>query len=255
MASSCSWTSSRTTGGYPIHAKSEVAGILDTFKVEAERHFRQTLGELAWPTELASVRSDGETVNTCAEVRAWCDLHSIRQEISAPYCQWQNGKVERAIQTAWQGSEAMRKYAGAPPSFWIHSLLAFVHIRNLLAMGDDDRSPWELWNSTAVPLRRRLAHLRVWGSKCYAHVPAKLRKKLGDKARVCVFIGYDSRSKAYLALDLEHRVVISTPDMVFDEACLPFVVRPDLVVPAGVELPTSVTRHSAGYSWCPFSGL
>jgi len=87
---------------YPIRSKSELPDILATFKQEAERHFRLRLGKLLWPVELASLRSDGEAVNVSKAIREWCTKHGIIQDVSAPYCQWQNGRVERTIQTVWQ---------------------------------------------------------------------------------------------------------------------------------------------------------
>ena len=55
----------------------------------------------------------------------------------------------------------------------------------------------------------------MWGSKCYALVPKALRRKLDDKARVCVFVGYAERSKAYVGMDLATMEVMVTPHMVF----------------------------------------
>lgn len=209
---------------FPIKSKAEVPAIMQSFKQSAERHFQEVMGEVQWPVELASLRSDGEQVNVSEAMAQWCESHGIRHEISAPYCQWQDGRVERAIQTVWQGAEAMRKDADAPPSTWVDSLAAMVHTHNLLAVGDNELSPWERWHLTSIPLRRRIAHLRVWGSKCYALVPAARRRKLDDKVRVCVFLGYSDRSKAYVAMDLVTRQIIVTPHMVFDEAVMPWGV-------------------------------
>jgi hypothetical protein len=130
--------------------------------------------------------------------------------------------AERAIKSAWEGSEAMRKEGGGPAKYWSFSLLAFVHTRNLLAMGEEERSPHELWEGIVVPLERRLRHLRVWGAKCYPLVPRELRKKLDDKARVCVFVGYSDRTKGYLALELATGKVITAVSVVFDETQYPF---------------------------------
>ena len=217
---------------WPLKSKSEIPAMLRSFRVAAEKHFRELLGTVCVPLELAGLRSDGESVNVSGEVAGWCEDLGITHELSAPYCQWQNGKVERAIQTLWQGSEAMRKDAGAPPSMWLWSLLAFAHTRSLLPM-HGEHSSWERWHQVTVPLARRLAHLRVWGSKCYALVPAQLRRKLDDKARVCVFLGYADRHKAYVVMDLVTHRVLVTPHVVFDETRFPFRVARGLgMVPA-----------------------
>lgn len=66
-------------------------------------------------------------------------------------------------------------------------------------------------------------HLRVWGSKCYALVPSELRDKLGDRALVCMLLGYSDRSKAYIVMELRTRRVIVSPQVVFDESSMPLV--------------------------------
>ena len=33
-------------------------------------------------------------------------------------------------------------------------------------------------------------HLRVFGCEAYVHIPKTLRKKLDDKCRKCIFLGY-----------------------------------------------------------------
>ena len=206
---------------YTIRSKSELPAILASFKGSAERHFREKLGKVLWPVELAGLRSDGEIVNLSAKMAEWCDTNHILHEISAPYAQWQNGKVERAIQSVLQGSEAMRVAAGAPPSFWIYSVLAFVHTRNLLAMGAHPLSPWERWHMVAVPLLKRVARLRAWGSLCYRFIPKELRKKLQDRAEISVMLGYSSMAKAYIVRSLSTGVISISANVMFNETVFP----------------------------------
>ena len=163
--------------------KSEVPRILAAFKVMAEKHFREKMGTLLFPHTLDTIRSDGEPVNTSRAMREWCAAEGVTAELSSPYCQWQNGKVERAIQTAFQGSEALRKDAHAPAVLWPFSLRAFIHTRNRVALRGTT-SPWEKWNpTTQQPLEKRIGQLRVWGSKCYRFVPPEKRVKLDNITR------------------------------------------------------------------------
>ena len=203
-----------------VNTKAEVGEALMAFKKTAEAHFSTELGEVVL---LSGLRSDQERVNDTHGIRAWCKANGITHEFSAVYSQWQNGLCERAIQTVWQGAEAMRKDARAPTEFWPFSLKAFAFTRNLLALGEQDRSPWERWWGVTVPLERRLRRLRIWGCKAYCHVPAQLRKKGEDKARVCVHLGYAPTTKTYLLLDLSTGVVFDSPASVgFDETKRPF---------------------------------
>ena len=202
-----------------VFAKSEVADLVKHFRLLAEKHFSSSVGVLC---QLTSMRSDGESVNVCRSIREWCSSEGVSHEISAPYSQWQNGIAERAIGVAWEGGEAMRKEAGAPSCFWPFSLQAFFYTRNRLSLGSDERSPYEKWWQTDIPLKRRVDGLRVWGCKCFAYVPKSIRRKLDDKARVCVFLGYSLQTRGYILMDLDDRRVFTAVSVRFDESSYPF---------------------------------
>ena len=262
----------------PFKHKSEIIKMLAAFKAAAENHFRCRLGELSGgggetdselmrnmegnlvPFKLAGLRSDGEVVNTQRAIVEWCRTHGIRHELSAPYCQWQNGTAERGIQTVWQGSEAMRKYANAPSSLWPFSGKAFTDIRNKLAMGTEERSPWEQWNMVQVPLARRIRHMRIWGCKCYVLVPPQLRSCQSDKARVGVFLGYSDQSKAYM--DLKTRRIIVSPNVVFDESIMPFassspapVHSTPIITSPALAIPTALPPSRVGVNVADDDGI
>ena len=55
------------------------------------------------------------------------------------------------------------------------------------------KTPHEFWSGH----KPSVGHLRVFGSIAYAHVPDQQRKKLEDKSKKLVFVGYDDKSKAY----------------------------------------------------------
>jgi transposase InsO family protein len=205
---------------YFLRSKSEVPAKLKEFKNMAEKHFQQSLGCYLVPPTLSCFRSDNAAEQTSAEVREWLKAEGIQHELSAPYCQWQDGKAERFIRTVWEGSEAMRKAAGAPPRYWPFSLRAFVHAQDLLPRRDKV-SPWEAWNSVSVSLDARIRHLRVWGTRCFFLIPKALRKKLDDKARECLFVGYSSTSKAYVGVEFSTGKILMSPNVFFDETCYP----------------------------------
>nr|GEY30883.1 retrovirus-related Pol polyprotein from transposon TNT 1-94 [Tanacetum cinerariifolium] len=55
-----------------------------------------------------------------------------------------------------------------------------------------------------------VSHFRVFGSVAYAHVPDQTRKKLDDKSKMYIFIGYDERTKAFRLYDhIEKKVIVS----------------------------------------------
>ena len=204
-----------------IRRKSDVLRLLNEWKVMAEVHFASVLGSLLFPTRLANLRSDGAGENTSDEVKKWCAANGIWAEISAPYCQWQDGRSERHIRTAWEGSEAIRKQANLPDRFWPFTLQAFLTIRALLPTSSNPVSPWERWWCVRRPFKQRIAHLRIVGCACWVFVPKELRRKLEDKARECVFLGYSDRAKAYRVLHLATGKIGLAVSVVFDETRFP----------------------------------
>ncbi|KAG6385237.1 hypothetical protein SASPL_154067 [Salvia splendens] len=64
---------------------------------------------------------------------------------------------------------------------------------------------------------RRIAHLRVFGSKAYAHVSDQTRSKLDDKSKPFIFIGYDSNTKGYKLYDPTSQKTMISRDVEFDE--------------------------------------
>ena len=62
-----------------------------------------------------------------------------------------------------------------------------------------------------------MGHLRVFGSIAYAHVPDQHRKKLEDKSRKLVFVGYDDKSKAYRLYNPKDKRIEISRDVQFDE--------------------------------------
>jgi hypothetical protein len=205
---------------YYIDKKSDVPAILREFKAMAETHFRETMGTMSFPHRLAALRSDGALENDSVVVQRWAALAGIKHELSAPYCQWQNGIVERAMQTVWQGAQALRLAAGAPSELWPFALSAFVYVRNLLPI-HGMVSPEEKWAGFVQPFKDRLSHVRTWGCLVHYLVPKALRNKLDPKTRPALNLGYSSRMRAYMCMDLATRVLKFSPNVVFDETFYP----------------------------------
>ena len=216
-----------------ILRKSDTFALLSELRAEMENHFANKIGEINSPSDdsrddatqahkLAGLRSDSSAENMDSAVSEWCKLAGIRHEFSAPYSQWQNGLAERLIGVCWNGSEATRKAAQAPPRYWPLSLLNFVWIRNQLPTITSDRSPDERWWNVTVPLADRLRRARVWGCKAFLHVDKSIRKKTDDKARACILVGHSSVTNGYLLLDPATGEFLVGTSVEFDEGRFPF---------------------------------
>jgi hypothetical protein len=62
--------------------------------------------------------------------------------------------------------------------------------------------------------------MRVFGCPAYVHVDKSQRRKLDDHAWKGVFVGYASKSPAWLVYNLATRRVVSSRNVVFDEAAV-----------------------------------
>jgi hypothetical protein len=63
-----------------------------------------------------------------------------------------------------------------------------------------------------------MAHLRVFGSIAYVHIPDEKRKKLDSKSEKCILIGYSQEQKSYKCFNPMTREVRVSRDVVFDES-------------------------------------
>ena len=59
-----------------------------------------------------------------------------------------------------------------------------------------------------------IAHLRIFGSRCFYKIQDEKRKKLDDKSKNGILLGHESKSRIY---DIEKRTIIRSRDvMVLD---------------------------------------
>ena len=74
-------------------------------------------------------------------------------------------------------------------------------------------TPEELWSGR----KPRIGHLKIFGSTCYMHIPEEKRRKLDNKSKRCIFVGYSDYAKAYRLYDEETNEIIISRDVKFDE--------------------------------------
>jgi hypothetical protein len=122
----------------------------------------------------------------------------VRREQTTSYTLQHNGVIERRNQTVVSMMHSMLKAKGLPVIFWGEAVTAAVCTLNSnMTKGNQGRTLYKLWvHSTLV-----LHHLRTFG--CVAHIKTIGNlKKLDDRSKPAIFIGYEPRSKAYHTYDL-----------------------------------------------------
>jgi hypothetical protein len=97
---------------------------------------------------------------------------------------------------------------------WAEAVNTSVYLINrTLCAAWSNKTPFEL----CYGKQPNLSHLKVFGSKGYAHVDKSKRKKLDDKTFPCVFLGYAMTSKGYRVWDLVSQKLVIVRSASFDE--------------------------------------
>jgi hypothetical protein len=79
---------------------------------------------------------------------------------------------------------------------------------------NEGQTPFELWYDKKPVVH----HLKIFGCVVYVRNTRPNLKKLEDRRRRMIFIGYEHGTKAYRAYDPATKKVMITCDLVFDEA-------------------------------------
>ena len=80
------------------------------------------------------------------------------------------------------------------------------YLQNRLVSSSISSTPYELWEQK----KPNIEHLKIFGSKAYSLTPKEKLRKLDNRSKEYVFVGYDYQSKGYRLLDMAtNRTVIS----------------------------------------------
>jgi hypothetical protein len=200
----------RYTSVYFLRHKSEVASCFQDYKAAVEKIHNSSILRL---------RMDGGGEYSGEEFLSFLRKEGIQAEPSTPYTPQQNGISERCNRTVMDPARSMLKHAGMPDSFWADAVEVAVYIKNRLpTRALPDTTPFEAWHGTGK--KPDLSHLRVFGSLAYAWTAPVTRKKLDDRARKAILIGYTPTSQQYLLYDITSRREFLARDIQFNEGCL-----------------------------------
>jgi len=176
---------------YFIKQKSEVMGLFQNYAKRIQVEFGRSVGAL---------RTDngGEFIGKAFE--SWLLENSIRHETTVAYTPEQNGVAERTNRTILESARSMLHFAGLPLKLWAEACNTAVYLLNRVATKTvDGKTPYEVWRG----VKPNLAHIRVFGSTIYVHVPKEKRSKLEPKSIKCSHVGYCELQKGFRAWDPE----------------------------------------------------
>ena len=195
---------SRYTVVYLLHSKAEVPVKLQEYIAYVSNKFGRK------PKVL---RSDNGSEYTGSETQAILKKSGIQFQTTVPYTPEQNGIAERKNRTLCESGRSMLFDSGLPTKYWGEAIMTACYVQNRLPTRAVDKTPYELWNDEKPDVK----HIRVFGSKAYAHVPAEKRTKWDSHSFEGVLVGYSETSKGYRILNLNTGKVTISRTVVFDE--------------------------------------
>lgn len=138
---------------------------------------------------------------------------------SCPYTPEQNGLTERKHRHIIETTVTLLQYAKLPSQYWFFACQAVVYLINRMPTPVlKNQSPFEaLFGTSHV-----ITYLRMFGCSCFPLLKPYNTSKLQPKTTQCVFLGYASKYKGFICLDvLKCRIYISR-HVVFDETRFPY---------------------------------
>ena len=168
---------------YVLKRKDEVFGCFLRWKALVEKSSGR---------KLKAIRTDNGGEYTSTMFEDYLKSEGIRHECTIPKTPEQNGVAERMNRTLVEAVRSMLTGARLSHEFWVEALATAVYLRNRSpTRAVKGMTPYEAW-TTEKPT---VAHLRVFGSVAYAHIPKDERGKLDPKAKKCIFVGYGEETK------------------------------------------------------------
>ena len=194
---------------YFMKQKSEVVGHFLQFEKFAERQTGHKIQVL---------RSDRGGEYLSEGLQSYFKHQGIVHEMTAAYTPHQNGVAERFNRTSLDLVRSMLHQMKVPKCFWAEALSTAVYIRNRVTSRSlpSDKTPHHFWNRSTPTV----AHLRIFGCKCWYTLPKVKVQKLDSRGRLAMFVGYAESSKAYKVIDLETMKFVESRDVTFDESSI-----------------------------------
>ncbi|SGY12204.1 BQ5605_C011g06425 [Microbotryum silenes-dioicae] len=154
------------------------------------------------------------------------------------------GVQERSWRTIFNSVRAWLHRSGLPPALWDEAAHAAIYVINLLPSSPlQQRTPDSVLHKPSDPVtdtrRPRLDRVKTWG--CAVHVPLAPEQrpnKLAPRSRLCYFVGYSSRSKAWRFFDpVRNKVFELSQARFFEHRFFPAAVSPAMpAIPVAVGL-------------------
>ncbi|XP_039047814.1 uncharacterized protein LOC120188444 [Hibiscus syriacus] len=126
----------------------------------------------------------------------------------------QNGVSEQKNRTIMEIARCMLMEKNLPKKFRTEAVRTTLYMLNrLLTKATQDKTTIKAWFGGKPSVK----HLRVFGSICYAHIPAQKKNKLDAKTEREIFLVYDSQAKGYRIFNLDTEKIMISRDVEFNK--------------------------------------
>ena len=187
------------------------------YKSEAFEYFKRfkAMTELQCGHKIKHLRSDRGGEFMSSEFNDFCNVSGIQRQLTMSYTPQQNGVSERKNRTVVEMAKTMLHEKGMPYHFWAEAVHTVVYLLNRCpTKALNKMTPFEAYSGR----KPGIAHLKIFGSLCYVHVPANIRHKLESNSHKCIFVGYGTSEKGYRVFDPTTNRIILSRDVMFDES-------------------------------------
>lgn len=188
-----------------LKSKNEVSECLKTFLNEAK-----TAGH-----SIKELLSDGGKEFDNLTVSEILKSNGINFRVSMPYTPEQNGAAERENRTLVECARSMIHAKDLPIKLWAEAVNTAVYVLNRTGPTSvEGKSPSELWHGKSG---MTFSHMRIFGTKCFVHVPKQKRQKWDKKGVAGRFVGYCGDKDGYRVWIEEQNKVILSRDVIFKD--------------------------------------
>ena len=177
------------------------------------QHFVQTVENITGQT-VKALHTDNGGEYTSRAFQDFCASKGIIRELTPPHTPQRNGVAERRNRSLLDITRCLLLDQTLPAHLWGEAVQAASNILNLRSTKrHPDKTPSELFSGK----KPSVAHLCIFGSPAFAHIPKPSRTKLEPRSEKCFLLSFDEHAKAYRCYRPSTRKVFISRDIYIDE--------------------------------------
>ncbi|PNX70434.1 equilibrative nucleoside transporter 3-like protein, partial [Trifolium pratense] len=187
---------------YPIKTKDEVLIVFQRFKAIVEKQAGRKIRVL---------RSVGGGVYTSHNFRIFCKKEGISHEVTPQH----NEVCESRNKTIMEMTRCMLKEKNLPKSFWGEAVTTACYVLNRCPTNCLDKVLEVVWSGSTPSVKH--LRLRVFGSLCHRHISGERRRKLDDKSKALILVGYHKSAGSYRLYNPITKKITTSRDVIISE--------------------------------------